>query len=156
MLEEMNYKEFQLEEGYTVRQNDKYNALFKNGMPKVVLKPQQNVYNRIFDFQPKALSISMKKDRVVIEFTVLTKRFKNYDLSKFHVNLGYNNYDFTKKSENRYKVEIPYNTISISGRSAGVYIEYIDENGFAYKKKFLCMKSIYKRGKDKILKRIGL
>ena len=152
----INYKEYDLEEGFSVRQSEEYNALFKNGKINVVLKPNQNVYNRIFDFQPKALSVSMKKDKVIIEFTVLSKKFKDYDLSKYHVNLGYNNYDFTKKSDNKYQVEIPYSTIDISGRSAGVYIEYIDENGFVYKKKFLAERSIFKRGKNKLLRKAGL
>ncbi|MBO7518994.1 MAG: CDP-glycerol glycerophosphotransferase family protein [Methanobrevibacter sp.] len=152
----IDYKEYELEEGFSVRKSKEYNALFKNGKPNVVLKANQNVYNRIFDFQPKALSIFMKEDKVIIEFAVLSKKFQNYDLSKYHVNLGYNNYEFTKKSENKYLVEIPYNSINISGRSAGVYIEYIDENGFSYKKKFLSMKSIYKRGKNKLLKKFGI
>ena len=152
----IDYKEYELEKGFSVRKSKEYNALFKNGKPNVVLKANQNVYNRIFDFQPKALSIFMKEDKVIIEFTVLSKKFQNYDLSKYHVNLGYNNYEFTKKSENKYLVEIPYNSINISGRSAGVYIEYIDENGFSYKKKFLSMKSIYKRGKNKLLKKFGI
>lgn len=155
-INSINYKEYELEEGFTVRQSVEHNALFKNGKPNVVLKSNQNVYNRIFDFQPKALSISMKKDKLIIEFTVLTKKFQNYDLSKFHINLGFNNYNFTKKSHKKYQVEIPYNSIDISGRSAGVYIEYVDENGFTYKKKFISMKSIYQRCKNKILRKTGL
>lgn len=159
-MDEVNstdYKEFELEQGFSIRQGEEYNALFKNGKPNVVLKPNQNVYNRIYDFQPMTLSISMKKDKAIIEFSVASKKFKDYDLSKYHVNVGFNNYNFTKKSENRYIVEIPYNNINIAGRSAGVYIEYIDENGFKYRKKFYCqMKSIYQRGINKLMRKFGI
>lgn len=149
MDDKMEYKEFELEEGFKVRQGKKYNALFKNNKPNIVLRPEQNVYNQIFDFQPKAESISLKKDRIIIEFIVLSKKYPDYDLSKFNVELGYKNYNFIKKS-NKYIVEIPYDSISISGRSSGVYIKYTDENGFSYRKKFLTMRNLSIRLKNKL------
>ena len=148
---EITYKELDLVEGYSVRQGKEYNALFKDGIPKVLLKDNKtNIYNRIYDFQPKAKKISLKKDKISIDFIVISKKYKNFDLTGFCVNLGFNDYSFTKKS-NTYHVDIPYDTISIPGRSAGVYLMYRDENGFIYKKKFLSMRSFLKRLKNKYL-----
>ena len=36
MDDTMDYKEFELEEGFTLRQGEKYNALFKNNKTKVI------------------------------------------------------------------------------------------------------------------------
>lgn len=147
-----NYKEIQLKHDYSVRQSDNYNALFKNGKPHVVLnRNNKNIYNKIFDFRPRTKSIAMKKDKISIDFVIDSKKYKNYDFSKFHVNVGYNNYNFIKKSENNYHVDIPYDTINISGRSAGVYLLFTDENDFIFKKKFLSMRSFLKRVKNKLL-----
>ena len=148
MDDTMDYKEFELEEGFTLRQGEKYNALFKNNKPKVVLTPKQFVYNRIFDFKPKADSISLKKDRIIIKFEVMSKKYPDYDLSKYCVELGYNEYKFTKKSD-KYIVEIPYDSISISGKSAGVYLKYTDANGFSFRRKFLTMRDLSMRIRNK-------
>ena len=145
---EPQYRELDLINAYTIRQGKEYNALFKKGKPKKILNIEKtNVYNSIFDFKPRAKSVSMKKDRIAIDFTVSSKKYPDYDLKDFRVNVGYNDYSFTKKSK-AYHVEIPYDTISIPGRSAGVYLVYRDENGFIFKKKFLAMRSFMRRIKN--------
>ena len=144
----VEFKQFNLENGFTVRQDEHYNALFKNNKIIIVLGRSKHVYNRIFDFKPKAESVHMKKDKLIIEFVVMTNKHKGYDLSKYHVNVGYNNYKFSKKSD-KYIVEIPYESISIKGRTAGIYLEYIDENGFSFRKKFLTLRNLSLRLKNK-------
>lgn len=145
------FKEIDLVHGYGIRKGNELNALFKNGkLQKTLTADIINVYNRIFDFRPKAKSIEMKKDRIIIDFTVESKKYENPDLNGFHVNIGYNDYEFTEKSKG-YRVEIPYDNISISGRTAGVYLIYRDENGFIFKKKFESLKSFNKRLKKKYL-----
>ena len=128
------YKEFELEKGYSIRQNEEFNAIFKDGKPKKVLKRAASVYNRIFDFKPRAKSIVVKKDRISIDFIIETKKNKNYDFKGYCINVGYNFYDFTKKSGNVYSVDIPYDKIHIPGKSTGIFLFYKDDNGFTYKK----------------------
>ena len=145
------YKEIDLGHGYTLRLGNELNALFKNGrLNKTLTADTINVYNRIYDYQPVTKSIKMKKDRIVIEFIVESKKFEDPDLKGFIVNVGYEDYEFTEKSK-IYTVEIPYDKISISGRTAGVYILYRDENGFIFKKKFKAFKELSSRLKRKYL-----
>ena len=142
------YKEFELEKGYSIRQNEEFNAIFKDGKPKKVLKRAASVYNRIFDFKPRAKSIVVKKDRISIDFIIETKKNKNYDFKGYCINVGYNFYDFTKKSGNVYSVDIPYDKIHIPGKSTGIFLFYKDDNGFTYKKKLLSMTGPHNRKKD--------
>lgn len=149
-------KEIDLGYGYTLRQGNELNALFKNGrLEKTLTVDKINVYNRIFDFRPKTKSIEMKKDKLVIDFVVESKKYENPNLKDFYVNIGYKDYEFTKKSK-VYRVEIPYDTISIPGRTTGVYLGYKDKNGFTFKKKFESKKGFSKRLKNKILRETGL
>ena len=144
-------KEYDLGYGYTIREGNEYYALFKDGGPKKTLNIERtNVYNRIFDFKPRAKSISMKKDKIVIDFVVETKRYKKHDFSDFFVTIGYKEYNITKKSKT-WQVEVPYDSISIPGRITGVYLAYKDENGFMFKKKFLIMRSFKRRLRNKYL-----
>lgn len=146
--ETSNYKEFELENGFLIRQNDKFNAIFKNGKPTKVLKHTSNVYNSLFDFKPRAKSVAMKKDKIHIEFIVETKKHKDHDLKGFCVNAGENNYNFTKKSENVYQVDIPYETIEVPEKRAGIFLFFEDEDGFTFKKKFLSMTGPHNRNQD--------
>lgn len=149
-MNNIDYNEFELEEGYTVRQGKEYNALFKNNKPSIVLSKNKHVYNRIYDYKAKAESISMKKDKIILEFSVTSKKHPTIDISKFHINIGYRNYDFIKKSD-KYIVEFRYDSIEVAGRSAGVYLEYIDENGFSFRKKLRTMRDLKLRLKNKFL-----
>ena len=146
-----NLKEFDLGYGYTFRQGSELNAIFKKGKPNKTLNTNIiNVYNRIFDFRPKAKSIAMKKDKAVIDFIVESVNYKDHDLKDFFINVGYNDYEFSKKSKS-YRVEIPYDSISIPGRIAGVYLCYRDEDGFMFRKKFELVPSFTKRLRNKYL-----
>lgn len=144
----IKYKEFELEDGYIIRQSKEFYAIFKDGTPKKVLKRGANVYNRLFDFKPRAKSIIVKKDRISIDFTIETKKHKDYDFNGYCINIGYNFYNFIKKSEKLYSVDIPYDTISIPGKSTGIFLFYKDDNEFTFKKKLLSMTGPHNRKKD--------
>ncbi|MDO5850166.1 MAG: hypothetical protein Q4P14_03025, partial [Methanobacteriaceae archaeon] len=131
-----NYEEFELEYNYSVRHTNEYNIVLKDGKPIVLLNNNNNVYNQIFDFNPRVNSITMKNDKIIINFIVETEEYKNHDLNEFKVNIGYNDYDFIE-SKGIYHVEIPYDKISIPGKSVGIYLKFTDKNGFTFKKKFL-------------------
>ncbi|MCQ2737765.1 MAG: CDP-glycerol glycerophosphotransferase family protein [archaeon] len=130
------YEEFELDYNYSVRHSDEYNVVLKDGEPFVLLN-HTNVYNKIFDFNPRVKSIKMEKDKISIDFIVETEEFKNHDLSEFKVNVGYSEYNFTTNSKGIHHVEIPYNNINIPGKSVGILLKLTDKNGFTFKKKFL-------------------
>ena len=46
----IKYKEFELEDDYTIRQNEEFCAILKDGIPQKVFKRSSNVYNQLFDF----------------------------------------------------------------------------------------------------------
>lgn len=133
-----NYTEYNLDYAYYVRQSDEFNVLFKDDEPLLILDSKNNrLYNQIFDFTPRIVFIRTKKDKITILFLIRTNKFKDYDLSKFYVNVGYNKYNFKKIYKDYYLVNIPFDSINISGRSSGIYLMYNDENGFLFKRKFL-------------------
>lgn len=142
------YKEFELENGYSIRQNEEYNAIFKDGKPQKVLKRDANVYNRLFDFKPRAKSIVMKKDGIAIDFIIETKKHKGYEFNGYCINIGHKFYDIAKKSQETYSVDIPYDKISIAGKSTGIFLFYRDDYGFTFKKKLLSMTGPHNRRKD--------
>ena len=133
------YEEFQLCKDYSVRQDGKYNAIFKNGIPTNILYRKTRVYNKIYDYKARAIDIIMKKDRISINFTVESEECETPDISGFFISIGEMEYDFIKKSHSSYQVDIPYDTINIAGKTAGVYLFFKDENGFTFKRKFLSM-----------------
>ena len=138
------YKEFKLDSNFTLRKSDNYNAIFKDGKPISILNYYENVYNSIFDFKPKAKSIVIGKDKIIIDFEIKSKEFKNYDFSQFYVNIGYNDYKF-ELLNGLYHLEIPYESIEIKGKAVGIYLIFEDENGFVFKKKFLSMTGPHKK-----------
>lgn len=142
-LNEFNdYNEYNLGNNCSVRQDREFNVVFKNGKPTNILKRSNNkVYNKIFDFKPEAINIAMKKDKISMDFIVNTKKFKNHDLSAFTVNIENNYYNFSKSSDNIYNVDIPYNSMKIDNKTAGIFLFFKDENGFSFKRKFLSIKS---------------
>ena len=49
MVKGESFELFELKNGYSVRQDDEYNALFKNGKPTNILKRDNTkIYNKIF------------------------------------------------------------------------------------------------------------
>lgn len=144
-----NYNEYKLEYNHTLRQSEDFNALFKDGKPHAILNgSNKNAYNRIFDFAARAVFIRTKKDKISIIFLIRTNKFKGHDLSKFRVNVGYREYEFKNIFKDFYHVEIPFDTIDISGRSAGVYLMYRDDNGFMFKRKFLSRSGPHDKNTD--------
>ena len=143
-----NYNVIDLYQNYAVRQSENFNALFKDESPVVVLNHENtNVYNRIFDFKPRAKSINLKKNHVSIEFTIETKKFKDFNFKDFKVNIGYNDYEFSG-SESNFHLQILYDDIDIKGKSAGIFLVYEDEHGFTFKKKFLSMTGPHKSSQN--------
>ena len=109
MLNEIatKYKEFNLINDFTVRQDEEYNAIFKKGNPKHILKRKTRVYNKIYDYKARAICIEMKEDKISIEFKVESEKNETPDLNDFCINIGEEKYDFTK-TDDTYKVDIPY------------------------------------------------
>ena len=139
-----DYKEVELIDNYSVRVNGEFNAVFKEGKPFTILEYDNNVYNTIFDFIPKAKDIIIGKDKIIIDFIIQTKKFKNYDFSKFYVNIGLEDYEFKKESD-FYRVEIHYDKINIAVKTAGIFLKFKDKNGFSFEERFISMTGPHKR-----------
>lgn len=137
------YKEIKLINNYFLRQSKDYYAIFKEDKPiKILESINDEVYNEIFDFQPKAKSIIIGKDKISMDFFIKTKEFKDHDLKGFYVNIGYKDYEFTKSKE-YYHVDIPYNSIDIPGKSEEIYLKFTDKNGLKFKKKFISIAGLH-------------
>ena len=141
------YKEFKLIDDFTVRQDEDYNAIFKNGKPKHILKRKTSVYNKIYDYKARAIYIEMKEDKISIEFKVESEIYENPDLNDFCINIGEEKYTFIKTTD-AYKLDIPYDRIKISGKIAGIFLYYKDENGFTFKRKMLSMTGPHNKKED--------
>ena len=145
------YKEFNIDNVYTVRQDDEFNALFKKGKPTNILRRKNTkIYNKIYKFKPRATYVEMGKDKVSIDFIIedIPKKVK-VDLNRFLVKIGNNEYDFSKKEDREtYQVDIPYDTIDTDGRIAGIYLYFIDEYGFTFKRQFLSFEGPYDKKTD--------
>ena len=145
------YKEFNINDVYTVRQDDEFNALFKKGKPTNILRRKNTkVYNKIYRFKPRATYVEMGKDELSIDFIIenLPEKAK-VDLNRFAVKIDNNEYDFSKKEDNdAFHVDIPYDTINTDGRIAGIYLYFIDEDGFTFKRQFLSFEGPYDKKTD--------
>lgn len=140
MVKGESFELFELKNGYSVRQDDEYNALFKNGKPTNILKRDNTkIYNKIFKFKPRVKSVEMKKDKISLEFIIEKTNKKNKaDLKKFVIKIDYNEYPFFEKGDHgTFQVDIPYEQINTSGRIAGIYLYFEDEYGFTFQRKFL-------------------
>ena len=145
-----NYQEIKINNNYNVRQSENYNALFKDESPVMVYPHDNtNIYNKIFDFKPRAKSIDIKNDYISIDFVIESKKFKDFDFKDFKVNIGYEGYDFSE-SDGIYNLKIPYDSIHIKGKSAGIFLVFEDNNGFTFKKKFLSTNGPHKPGNHDI------
>lgn len=132
-----SYNEIEIDEHYTVRQNENYNAILRDGSPLYVLRgSNKNIYNKIFDFEAKAQSIEMQKDFISIDFIINTVKYKDFDLNDLKVKIGYSQYDFSADG-NLCNLKIYYDDIDIGGKSTGIFLFFEDERGFRFKKKFI-------------------
>lgn len=138
-----SYDEIKINDHYTVRHNESFNAILKDESPIIVLKgTNTNIYNRIFDFEPKTQAIEMKKDHISIDFIINTKKFKDFNFNDLKVNIGYTYYDFTV-ADNVCNLKIFYDNINIKGKSTGIFLYFEDERGFTFKKKFISIDGPY-------------
>ena len=136
---ELSYDEIVIDEHYTVRLNENYNAIIRDEKPAFILRgSNKNIYNKIFDFEAKADSIEMEKDFISIDFTISTKRYKDFNLDDLKVKIGYRVYDFSHTG-NACNLKLNYDDIDIGGKSTGIFLFFEDERGLRFKKKFISM-----------------